>query len=148
VKISNDENFQKEAPELKDVQIIRADLILGLLRMDTVERISYILNEIRPESQTTIVNIFRILTRMARHSLSTALKIVQSKPLMDCIFASFLPLTLALSALVKKLYGTPVHNALKLVRVLMSWSKSLTIELLTKYEVGHRILCYMSTEPR
>lgn len=116
--------------------------------MDILDRISYILNKIRPESQTTVVNIFRILIRVARHSLASSMKIAQHKTLLKVIVENFLPLSSALSIPTKKLYDTPVHSALKLIRILMSWSKSVTMDIISKYEVGKVILCYLSIEPR
>lgn len=130
------------------MQILRTDLIFGLLRMDILDRISYILSNIRPASQTTILNIIRILIRVARHSLVSSMKIVQHKTLLSVIVESFLPLTSALSSSTKQLYDTPVHSALKLIRVLMSWSKTITMDILAKYDVGKIVLCYISIEPR
>merc|ERR1719211_207572 len=45
------------------------------------------------------------------------------------------------------LYNTPVHNALKLIRLLMSWGRGVTIELLDKYNLAPKLLVYASLEP-
>ena len=97
VKLSTEKDFQKEAPELKDFQIIQADLILGLFRMDLLDRLAYILDILRPNSQTLVVNILRILVRMSRHSLGAAAKIIQHKTLLPIIVSHFLPLVSPLS---------------------------------------------------
>ena len=148
-KLSEEKDFKKEAPELKDIEIIQADLILGLFRMDVLDRLAYILNKLRPNSQTTIVNILRILTRMSRHSLVSAANIVQHRTILNVVVANFLPMSSALStAPSNTIYGTPVHHALKLLRVIMSWSRSLTSEILDKFDLGPKILCYIAIEPR
>jgi hypothetical protein len=59
-----------------------------------------------------------------------------------------LPLSSSLSAATGNVYGTPVHHALKLIRVLMTWSRSFTSELLDKFDIGKKILCYIAIEPR
>jgi len=134
---------------LKDIQIVQADLILGLFRMDVLDRLAYILETLRPTSQTTIVSIFRILIRMSRHSLGCAAKVLQHKTLLTVIVRNFLPLASALSSSSSNnVYGTPVHHALKLLRVLMSWSRNFTAEILNKFDVGKKILCYIAIEPR
>ena len=148
VKLSTEKDFQKEAPELKDFQIVQADLILGLFRMDLLDRLAYILDILRPNSQTLVVNILRILVRMSRHSLGAAAKIIQLKTLLPIIVSHFLPLVSPLSCSSDKIYGTPVHHALKILRVLMSWSRSFTSEILDKFAVGKKILCYIAIEPR
>ena len=149
VKISSETEFQKEAPELKDIQILNADLILGLFRMDVLDRLAYVLETLRPSSQTTVINILRLLARMSRHSLESAAKIVEHKTLLTIVVRHFLPLTSpALSTASGNVYGTPVHHALKLVRVVMTWSRSFSSQILDKFDLGKKILCYISTEPK
>ena len=117
--------------------------------MDVLDRLAYILDKLRPNSQTTIVSILRILTRMSRHSLASAANVVQHKSILNVVVANFLPMTSALAAAAGNgIYGTPVHHALKLLRVLMSWSRSLTSEILDKFDLGPKILCYIAIEPR
>ena len=149
VKISAETEFQKEAPELKDIQILNADLILGLFRMDVLDRLAYVLETLRPSSQTTVINILRLLARMSRHSLESAAKIVEHKTLLTIVVRHFLPLNSpALSTASGNVYGTPVHHDLKLVRVVMTWSRSFSSQILDKFELWKKILCYISTEPK
>ena len=45
------------------------------------------------------------------------------------------------------LYDSPVSYALKFVRILMSWGRNITKDMLTKFDIGARILCYLTIEP-
>ena len=58
--------FKEEALELKDIQIMKADLVLGLLRTSIVERFCYLLEHKKPQSASTITGILKILIRFAR----------------------------------------------------------------------------------
>ena len=47
------------------------------------------------------------------------------------------------------LYDQPVHYALKFLRLLMMWGRNITKKILDPefYDLGPRILCYLSIEP-
>ena len=144
--ISRDKDFKSEQKELKDVQILNADLVLGLLRTDVLDRLAYLIHVIKPNSVKSVLNMLRIVTRLARHSLDVAFKIAHHDKLMPGIVQHFLPRKPA-SGQSDGLYGSPVHQALKVVRVLMSWGKGITTELLEKFDLGPTLLCYLSIEP-
>ena len=145
-KLAEDKDFQAESEELKDIQIMNADLILGLLRTNIVDRICYLLQVKKVSSATTIIGFFKILHRLARHSLSVASGLVQHEKLLKIITENFLPLR-SVDSTSDDLYGTPVHYALKFMRLLMSWGRNIAKTLLSTYDLGPKILCYLSIEP-
>ena len=145
-KLAEDKDFQAESEELKDIQIMNADLILGLLRTNIVDRICYLLQVKKVSSASTIIGFFKILHRLARHSLSVASGLVQHEKLLKIITEYFLPLR-SVNSTSDDLYGTPVHYALKFMRLLMSWGRNIAKTLLSTYDLGPKILCYLSIEP-
>ena len=116
--------------------------------MDILDRLAYVLDILKPSSQTTVVNILRLLVRLSRHSIASAAKVVQHKTILSIVVRHFLPMASALSSTTGNVYGTPVHHALKLLRVLMSWSRNITSDLLDKFDLGKKILCYIALEPK
>ncbi len=116
--------------------------------MDILDRLAYVLDILKPSSQTTVVNILRLLARLSRHSLASASKVVQHKTILSIVVRHFLPMSSALSSTTGNVYGTPVHHALKLLRVLMSWSRNITSEILDRFDLGKKILCYIALEPK
>ena len=71
--------------ELKDVQVMSADLTLGLLRTDLLDRLSYLLEKVvNPEGVESVLNILRIVVRISRHSLDTASKVYGIKTVSSC----------------------------------------------------------------
>ena len=71
--------------ELKDVQVMSADLTLGLLRTDLLDRLSYLLEKVvNPEGVESVLNILRIVVRISRHSLDTAFEVYGIKTVSSC----------------------------------------------------------------
>ena len=81
-KLSYDKDFKKEASELKDIQIMNADLVLGLLRTGIVDRICYLLHVKKVKSSSLITNMLKILIRLARHSLNVAQDLIKHEKLL------------------------------------------------------------------
>ena len=131
---------------MKDIQILKSDLVLGLLRMDILDRFTYLLSVTKPSNQT-VINILKILSRMSRHSLQTASRIVNHAKLLSVIFENFLPSRLSINDSESTIYSTPVHNALKLVRIAMSWGHGIASDMLNKFELGSKLLTYCSLIP-
>jgi hypothetical protein len=144
--IANDKDFKEEASELKDIEVMNADIVLGLLRTSILDRIAYLFEVQKPKSASTVTNMLKILIRLARHSLSTANILVRHDKLVKIITTNFLPLKVS-SASDGILYGRPVHYALKLLRIIMSWGRNLAKEIIAKCDLGSKILCYLSIEP-
>ena len=85
-----------------------------------------------------------------RHSLSVASDFVNHEKLLHLICDNFLPLKSAhMTNSSGLLYDQPVHYALKFLRLLMMWGRNITKKILDPefYDLGPRILCYLSIEP-
>lgn len=142
-KLIQDKDFKEEASELKDIQIMKADLILGLLRTNFLQRISYLISSSKLNNSgiLTINNMLKILIRCSRHSLSLANQLVSKHAsLLKMILENYLPMT-------SVLLDHPNHYALKLFRCLMAWGRNIAKIILEDYQLGPRILCYLSLEP-
>ena len=145
-KLSSDRDFKEEASELKDIQVMNADLVLGILRTGIVDRICYLLEIKKLTSSASIINMLKILIRIARHSLSVSHDLIKHQKLLEIVVQHFLPLK-SFVPNATTLYDTPVHYAMKFIRLLMSWGRNFTKEILMKYDLGTRLLCYLTIEP-
>ena len=75
---------------------------------------------------------------------------VNHEKLLHLICDNFLPLKSAhMTNSSGLLYDQPVHYALKFLRLLMMWGRNITKKILDPefYDLGPRILCYLSIEP-
>lgn len=113
--------FMEEQADLKDVEVVKLDVILGLLRMDLIPRLVYILKTLDP-SMVCKKNILIILIRISRHSLQAAQRLINDSHLTDLVFAFW------------KESDLSVH-AIKLFRIWIAWSKSSSKTLLINYDV-------------
>ena len=84
-KLSSDKDFKDEASELKDIEVMNADLVLGILRTGIIERICYLFESKKLVSSSGITNILKILIRIARHSLSVTYELVKHERLLKTI---------------------------------------------------------------
>ena len=76
--------------------------------------------------------------------------LVNHEKLLHLICDNFLPLKSAhMTNSSGLLYNQPVHYALKFLRLLMMWGRNITKKILDPefYDLGPRILCYLSIEP-
>ena len=123
--------------------------------MNIPQRIRYILEEIRPEARAVLAAL-DILTRMARHSMETAQSILDCPRLMDTIFNCFLPKDWTFvndkeindgeNRMVDNLYGLPVRQALRLMRVIASWSPRMAELLTNQYRIFDSIRIYIAID--
>ncbi|XP_066939615.1 RNA polymerase II-associated protein 1 isoform X1 [Macrobrachium rosenbergii] len=152
---ANDEARQEldtEEQELKDIEIIKLDVIRALIRMDTQARLRYLLGVTKPGPET-VIQIIGILTRIARHSLTAAWKLFQTPHLISTILENFLPhnlsplLTGENVASMTSVYGVPLKHALHFLRVLAAKGRQLASSLLNTYDVMSQVLTYVSLEP-
>ncbi|XP_045125423.1 RNA polymerase II-associated protein 1-like isoform X2 [Portunus trituberculatus] len=146
------QELDKEEQDLRDHEVIKLDVVRALVRMDTLVRLRYLLEKVRPEAQT-VIDILAILTRVARHSLTAAWSLASTPRLLSVILDSFLPhnvsslLTGASVASMSSVYGVPLRHALHLLRVLAGKGRQLAALLVNTYQVMDRLVVYVSLEP-
>ncbi|XP_018908614.2 LOW QUALITY PROTEIN: RNA polymerase II-associated protein 1 [Bemisia tabaci] len=78
------EDLHKEEKEIKDVDILKLDIIKGALRTDLLLRLRYILDELRPEPME-IVYVIKCLIRIVRHSYESTLLLIKCPGLLETV---------------------------------------------------------------
>ncbi|XP_028252000.1 RNA polymerase II-associated protein 1 isoform X2 [Parambassis ranga] len=139
----------KEKEERKsDHDVARQDIIKGLLKMKLLPRLRYILEVVRP-SPRLVQDVLEVLTRIARHSSSSATQVLECPRLMETVMSEFLPTswTASSSALPQSVYGHPLASAIKLLRVLATSGRHASARLLNSLGVSERLSCLLSAEP-
>ncbi|XP_062253047.1 RNA polymerase II-associated protein 1 [Platichthys flesus] len=138
----------KEKEERKtDHDVARQDVIKGLLKMKLLPRLRYILEVFRP-SPRVVQDVLSILTRIARHSSSSATQVLDCPRLMETVMSEFLPTswTAPSSPLPPSVYGLPQASAMKLLRVLATSGRHACARLLNSLGVRERVSCLLSAE--
>lgn len=139
----------KEKEERKsDHDVARQDVAKGLLKMKLLPRLRYILEVLRP-SPRVVQHVLQILTRIARHSSSSATQVLDCPRLMETVLSEFLPTswTAPCSPLPQSVYGVPLASAMKLLRVLATSGRHACARLLNSLGVRERLPCLLSAEP-
>uniref|UniRef100_UPI0037E7ED4C RNA polymerase II-associated protein 1 n=1 Tax=Semicossyphus pulcher TaxID=241346 RepID=UPI0037E7ED4C len=139
----------KEKEERKsDHDVARQDVVKGLLKMKLLPRLRYILEVVRP-SPRVVQNVLEILTRIARHSSSSATQVLDCPRLMETVMSEFLPTswTAPSSPLPPSVYGLPLGTAMKLLRVLATSGRHVCARLLNSLGARERLSCLLSAEP-
>ncbi|KAI5616829.1 RNA polymerase II-associated protein 1, partial [Silurus asotus] len=139
---------EKEARKL-DHDVAQQDVIKGLLKMQLLQRLRYILEVLRPSPQT-VVDILEVLIRIARHSTSAATQILDCPRLMHTIMSDFLPCSWTpptSPTSPASLYGLPVSMAMKLLRVLASAGRHACARILNSLGGKERLSRFLSVEP-
>ena len=123
IETGADEDEQREAEtRLTDFQLVCEDVVLGLVRMDTLDRCHYLLSVKQYGDTALITGILATLIRLARHSLNLSVRLARH-PLTHMLVTSY-----------------PVNPlSVKLVRVLASWDRDLASELITRLDIGQRL---------
>ncbi|XP_034078479.1 RNA polymerase II-associated protein 1 [Gymnodraco acuticeps] len=132
----------------KDHDVARQDVVKGLLKMKLLQRLRYILEVVRP-SPPVVQNILQILTRIARHSSSSATQVLNCPRLMETVLSEFLPSswTTPSSPLPQSVYGLPLASAMKLLRVLATSGRHACARLFNYFGVKERLPCLLSVDP-
>uniref|UniRef100_A0A3Q2P2A8 RNA polymerase II associated protein 1 n=1 Tax=Fundulus heteroclitus TaxID=8078 RepID=A0A3Q2P2A8_FUNHE len=113
------ETAREKEERKSDYDVARQDVVKGLLKMKLLPRLRYVLEVVRP-SPRVVQDVLHILTRVARHSLSSATQVLDCPRLMETVMSEFLPTswTSPSSLSPPSVYGHPLANAMKLMRVL------------------------------
>ncbi|XP_013195192.1 RNA polymerase II-associated protein 1 [Amyelois transitella] len=140
-----DELESKES-DLKDFHLAEIDIITALMRTDVLQRLYYILETVKP-SFNCVHYCLQILTRLARDSVATAMTIIQTDHLMQCIIKYFLPASSLSFAFIPQIVynGKPILAALKFFRVLSLQSMDISGILVQKYDILKPISEYISS---
>ncbi|XP_076834732.1 RNA polymerase II-associated protein 1 isoform X2 [Brachyhypopomus gauderio] len=139
----------REREERKlDHDIARQDVVKGLLKMQLLQRLRYILEVVRP-APGTVLHILEVLIRIARHSTFAATQILDCPRLMQTVMAEFLPCswTPPSSPAPPSIYGLPVSTAMKLLRVLASTGRHVCARILNSLGGRERISRLLAVEP-
>ncbi|XP_022077076.2 RNA polymerase II-associated protein 1 [Acanthochromis polyacanthus] len=139
----------KEKEERKsDHDVARQDVIKGLLKMKLLPRLRYILEVVRP-SPPVVQDVLEILTRIARHSSSSATQVLDCPRLMETVMSEFLSTSWSPSASLppQSIYGLPLASAMKLLRVVATSGRHACARLLNSLGVRERLSCLLSAEP-
>ncbi|XP_056249486.1 RNA polymerase II-associated protein 1 [Seriola aureovittata] len=139
----------KEREERKsDHDVARQDVVKGLLKMKLLPRLRYILEVFRP-SPRVVQDVLDILTRIARHSSSSATQVLGCPRLMETVMSEFLPTSWTVPSLPlpQSVYGLPLASAMKLLRVLATSGRHACARLLNSLGVRERLSCLLSAEP-
>ncbi|XP_063355593.1 RNA polymerase II-associated protein 1 isoform X1 [Pelmatolapia mariae] len=135
----------KEKEERKsDHEVARQDAVKGLLKMKLLPRLRYILEVVRP-SPRVVQDVLEILTRLARHSSSSATQVLDSPRLMETVMSEFLPTSWSPSS--QSIYGLPLSSAMKLLRVLATSGRHACARLLNSLGASERLSHLLSAEP-
>ncbi|RVE57278.1 hypothetical protein OJAV_G00214540 [Oryzias javanicus] len=147
------EGFMKETAKEKeenmsDFDVTQQDVVKGLLKMKLLPRLRYILEVMRP-SPRVVQDVLQILTRVARHSLSSATQVLNCPRLMETVMSEFLPTSWSASSSPnpQSIYGVPVASAMKLLRVLATSGRHICARLLNSLGVKERLSRLLSAEP-
>ncbi|XP_066540169.1 RNA polymerase II-associated protein 1 [Hoplias malabaricus] len=147
------DEFMKETAKEKeqrktDHDVAGVDVIKGLLKMQLLQRLRYILEVVRPAPHV-VLNILEVLFRIARHSASAATQILDCPRLMETIMLEFLPCSWApsTSSAPPSLYGFPVSTAMKLLRVLASAGRHACARILNSLGGRERLSRFLAAEP-
>ncbi|XP_044231056.1 RNA polymerase II-associated protein 1 [Thunnus albacares] len=139
----------KEKEERKsDHDVARQDVVKGLLKMKLLPRLRYILEVVRP-SPRVVNDVLEVLTRIARHSSSSATRVLDCPRLMETVMSEFLPTSWTAPSfpLPQSVYGLPLASTMKLLRVLATSGRHVCARLLNSLGVRERLSCLLSAEP-
>ena len=130
IEVGGDEDERIEAEKrLTDHQMVCKDVVLGLVRMDTLDRCHYLLTVEKYRDPALVTGILATMVRLARHSLILSAGLTKH-PLTHFLVTSF--------------SANPL--SVKLVRVLASWDRDLALELVSILDMGQRLVGQLAGE--
>ncbi|KAG5861095.1 RNA polymerase II-associated protein 1, partial [Gonioctena quinquepunctata] len=116
------DNEMEDDNTVNDQQLAEKNIIKCLARTEILTRIRYIINTVKPPLET-IVYCMDILIRLARDSDFILMGLFNSNGLIESIVKHFVPQDLVQSSS-NSAYGLPLLQAVKLLRILSSRSKT------------------------
>ncbi|XP_014663760.1 PREDICTED: RNA polymerase II-associated protein 1-like [Priapulus caudatus] len=132
---------EEENGPLTDAELVKHDLIKGLLKMFLLPRLRYILYKCEADESTT-QKLLDLLIRVARHSSEAAQQILYCPGLLDIILDKYLPIVSC------GIGGTmPLSRALKLLRVICMSGRYAASTMLARHRVMNIVTCYVTVEP-
>ncbi|KAL1124465.1 hypothetical protein AAG570_001091 [Ranatra chinensis] len=127
---------ESDIGELKDKELLKVDIIRGAIRTQLIDRISYIMCELRPEP-LDIKHMLKCLTRIARHSAEAARQVVSCPGLLGAVH----------SLLMHSSGSTSYYpEALKFLRVLICRSSALADIIVNDHSVLGTIFTFIAGE--
>jgi hypothetical protein len=115
---------------------MKLDFVKGLLQMDILQRLAYVLQKLQPTPSAT-KNALCTLRRMARHSLQAASEIARHPTLLDIVFERLSD---------PSADPTVQTETMKLARVVSGWGKTLAQTVLSKLDFAAVISRNMAME--
>ncbi|XP_064600850.1 RNA polymerase II-associated protein 1-like [Liolophura sinensis] len=138
---------KEEQVEDVDADVLKKDLIQGLVsRMTILPRLRHYLTVLRPQAPP-VLHILAILTRIARHSQTTAYQLMNCPSLIETIVKEFLPTSWTASDVtqpVSCLYGYPVPAAVRLLRTIAQAGRNMAAILVSRHSVLSQLMVYLS----
>lgn len=128
---------------VNDQQLVEVNLVKCLARTDILARIRYIINTVRPATET-VVYCLEILQRLVRDSRYIMTKLYNYGELISSIVEHFVPKTISVGR-TNSPYGLPLVHAVKLLRLLCVRSRFIATELLSKYVTIHFLSILFNT---
>jgi hypothetical protein len=124
--------------EVSDQEICVIDAVYGFLRMGLFPRLRYILEVLKPNSVECITAILDLLCYCSTHCMSTAVEVINTPRLLNCIRAQFIEVGTPYSKDTIDPASTDIYKiaypaALRLVRIFCSVGRHVCLSLM---EVG------------
>nr|XP_042131917.1 RNA polymerase II-associated protein 1 isoform X1 [Peromyscus maniculatus bairdii]XP_042131918.1 RNA polymerase II-associated protein 1 isoform X1 [Peromyscus maniculatus bairdii] len=146
------EKAKKKTPEEESrppPDLARHDVIKGLLATNLLPRLRYVL-EVTCPGPSVVLDILAVLTRVARHSLESAMRVLECPRLIDTIVQEFLPTSWSPMGLgpTSSLYKVPCAAAMKLLRVLASAGRNIAARLLSSLDFRSRLCRFIAEAPQ
>ncbi|KAH1017245.1 RNA polymerase II-associated protein 1 [Dendroctonus ponderosae] len=128
---------------VNDQQLAEINLIKCLARTEILSRIRYIINSVKPQTET-IIYCIEILTRLARDSEFIVNKMIQTEVLLSSLVKYFLPPTKSMGISQEGPgYNMPLPQMVKLITVLSTRSRTLAQHLLNKHNLLNIVVAYL-----
>ena len=77
-----DEEEKRDVADLTDHQLVMQDVVLGLVRMDLLARLHYVLTVMKLKETVMVTGVLGLLVRLTRHSPGMV-EVVSSSPLLS-----------------------------------------------------------------